>query len=808
MFTATAILSVALAVGLAGSVLAVVVATFFTPLPYTDPSRLVELWQTPVPGSDQVQDYLQPQRMEEWSEKENARSLSAIAGSGLGGRLILARRDGPVGVSTKPIIGDWFDVLGVEASQGRTLGRADLTPDAPPAAVISESFRERWLPEGVGSVVELSGVSFTVVGVMPTSFDPEETIWMPAGHLPDELRPLAYAGVGRIRSESSVAEATLEIKQMAAAQIAADSALYGGFGATARPIGAQARGPDKPMLWLLTGVIGAVLLMGLSNLTQIFLVHAHGRSTALAVRIALGGSPWQVGRVLLLEALIIGFAGAGLGLCLTVWGKSLARALLSGSYVFQGDPAIGAPVFAMAVAMAFLVSGLIGLEPLRRLPAMNLQSRLQGRSGGSESTAGERRTRDLMVAIQVALCLVLAAGARVVHQTYQIISGLDMGYDSDRIVQVVPDYGLLEMEPEAQLALVERLMPRLAARPEIEQVVTWHFVGQDYPPRPDTRAVTDGPDVELGLFDSLYSFYRVSPDFFAALGIPLVRGRAFEEADRAGTAPVAIVTRRGAESWWPGMDAIGRQIRLGAQGTWLTIVGVAEDMQPLDAMGRFTGTRDRSRMMPLLFVPIEQMTELPSGWRVYPGRGEVALAGRASRHTDEAIHAIEEEVGALMPELPITQAGNLHDLQMDGYLGRSIAVTGGLVGAGVVTALLLATLGIVGLVVEGLTRRTKEIGVRLALGARSHHVVALVASDGARTTLVGLLLGLVFLFMVERWAFRAVFGFYVERLSAGLLDPLVLLTAALVVVCVSVGASTVTARRAASVDPNTALRAE
>lgn len=804
-FSVTAVLSVGVSIGLAGSVYSVVHAAFFTPLPYGDPSGLVEIWQTPQPGSDQVQDFLQPVRLQEWVSAD-ARTLAAVAGSGVGTRMTLDVPGRRTGVEVSPILGDWFGTLRVQAARGRALVPGDLIPDAEHAAVVSEAFRDAWLTEGLGEVIELSGTAFTVVGVMPRGFEAESKVWVPSAVLPEAVRPMAYAGIGRLRPGATIEDAGLEIRRLAAGQVEADSALFGGFGATVRPLGFQARSPNKPMLWLLSGVVLTVLLVGLTNLTQLFLIRAQKRSPGLAVRASLGGTSWQIGRGLLAEAALVGFSGAGVGLALAVWGKDVVRSLVTGEYAVPVAPTVGWPVVALALGLGGVVTILAGIEPIRRVAALDLQSLLQRRAAGSSFTPRERRTRNGLVAVQVATCVVLAASAGVLRSAYRALGELDVGYDVGRVVQALPTYQALGMEPAEQWALAARLSERLRRRPEIDQPVSWHFIGQDYPPRPESAAIMDGPPVELGTYDRLYSFYKVTPGFFSALGIDLVRGRPFGVADGPTSSPVTIVTARAAAIWWPGMDPLGRQVRLGEQGAWMTVIGIAEDIQPLDELGRVTAMRSQS--LPLLFVPTAQMDEPPHGWRYFPMRGEVALAVRASGAAKDAAAALKEEIAGLAPELPVQRVGTLYDLQMAGHAGGRMTMGRRLLSTGTAVALLLAIMGIAGVVAEGLTRRSREIGVRMALGARAHHVVRQAAAEGLLVTSGGLALGCAAVVALDRTLSRIVFDYYVQRLSEGVLSASALGVAAALVTSLTVGTAVLLATRATRVEPAEALRSE
>lgn len=803
-FTATAVLSVAGAVCLACSVYAVVATVFFSTPPYRDPGTLVEFWQTAGPGSAQPQDYLAPVRMEEWVNEHGFRTLESVAATGMGPHLILRGTEGGVRVNAAPILGDWFGTLGVQAERGRVLTLADLRPGAPPAVVVSEPFWRDNLSGGQLGTVVLSGVTYTVVGVMPRSFAATPIVWVPVNSLPEGLSPGAYAGIGRLRGGVSIEEATAEVEHLAALQVQEDSATYAGLGATARLIGQQARGANRPALWMLAGVVLAVVLVALNNLTVLTLVRAQARSTSLAVRASLGASRWELSRGLATEGALIGLIGAALGLGLAIWGKNAAAAYLARE---MGRPTLTLGTAGVALGLGSLVAIVIGLEPLRRMGRLELRELLQRRSGGASSTPGERRGRQALVAAQIATCVVLLAVASVLAAAHVKYGSLDVGYDARRVVEIFPDWQLEGAGTDDQWRLARLIAQRLGNVPEARTASAWRQIGEDYPPRPEYDAVTDGPDVELGTFDKLYRYYEVLPGFFETLGLELTQGRSFTVDDGAGAAPVAVVTERAARLWWPGTPAIGRQVKLGRGGAWMTVVGVVKDLQQLDELGRTLATGSR-RPMPLLFVPYGQFEATPVGWRPFDCCAGVRVGVRAADSPNGTVRAARQVLAQEAPDLPIISVSSLYDVQMQGYIGSSLATTGRLVLGGMSIALLLAVVGIVGVVSEAVSRRRREIGLRIALGAGSAQVSWTIGKESVIATLVGLAAGLAVLAATQTWLSKVVFDVYVQRLAPGVLSVPILATASTVVFLTALAAVVVTARKALRVDPIEVLRAD
>ena len=309
--------------------------------------------------------------------------------------------------------------------------------------------------------------------------------------------------------------------------------------------------------------------------------------------------------------------------------------------------------------------------------------------------------------------------------------------------------------------------------------------------------------------ERLHSYYEVEPGTLEALGIPLIRGRMITEEDGPGSPPIALVTRSGAEAWWPGEDPLGHQVKIGQEGTWMTIVGMVEDLESLGVLGRATAMRNRT--LPLLFTPARQGLEVPVGWITMAdcyGCYGVVIGVRASDATSDAARALREEISEADSGLPLLELGTFLDGQLSGYYRQGILLPGRLATAGVVVALLLAFVGVVGLVTEGVARRTREIGVRVALGASSRQVLATIAREGILTTASGLVVGLVLVVGLHRTLSGTLFNYYALRLGADTLQPSLLAGVAGGVMMVTLAVTLASAQRALSVDPVEALRSE
>lgn len=815
VFAGISIVSVGVAIGLATSVFAVAHGLFFAPMPYPHPKRLVQIWQTQRPGSHQRSDYLTPQRMLAWVQRP-MRYLTDVSGSGLMGDLVLEGNGAPTQVSVEPIVGDWFRTLGTSPALGRVLTPADERAGAPPAAVVSWWFWKQRLggaSDVLDRVLRLSGAAYTIVGVMPPSFEADEIVWVPEESLPAGHEAAAWAGVARLRPGTTQEEARQEIEQRSAAQVHADSARWGGFAATTTPMPRPNGSGDEQTLWILTGVVGAVLLIGLANLTTLFLARAQERSVTLAVRASLGATTWQLGRTLLAEALLVGAAGSVLGVLFAFLGKTAVASIVA----MKHPPRLGLASVGTAALLGLLVAAAEGLEPLRQLRSLDVRDLLQRRAAGSTSTRGERRARDLLVGVEVALCVLLLVLVSVFGSAYWAYENADMGYDASRIVYASPDYERANMDWSEQWELARGIADRLTKEPEVAGVALWQLIDEKWPPRPEYDVVMDGPPRHLSELQKPVGCEEVDPGFFKAVGYRVLRGRTFTEADDAGSPPVTIVNRAAADDWWPGENPLGHRVKLGRNGEWMTVVGEIENAGLLGSgflSREFWSLKSRRGVyVPQIYRPARQGASLPVGWeatgRVPEWGPEIAVRAVADPSLVE--RELRAAFTALDPGVRLQRSGNMYDLQMHApEFTYFVNVPGRLIGASAILGLLLALLGVIGIVAEGVSRRTREIGVRMALGARPRDVLSTVARESVITALTGLGAGFAAVLLLRTVIARVFLkgNYMVNGLSLSLTDPRLMLSSAGVILAFVLVTSLVSAGRALRVQPSEALRSE
>ncbi len=801
-YAIVAVLSIGGAVALGTSAAAVAAAIWFTASPFDDPGTLVQLWQTSGPNDDSPRDYLAPDRAERWVAAGDFRTVTGLAAASLGPTLIRRTPRGAERVEGSLVLGDWFGVVGTAPTRGRTLLPEDLEPGAPPVAVVSHALWRFDLGAGALGEMVLNGQAFTVVGVMPPTFEGGRKVWIPLEAAPGGVGVAAYVGLGRLAEGATEGQAAEEIQRRAALEVRSDSLRFGTVGATARMHGHFGSAGDGPALWLLIGIVAAVVILAMNNLTVLSLVRAQSRSGGMAVRAALGAGRMDLGLGLLIEGALVGGFGVILGLPLASWGKGFAAGLANA-------PELYLPFDGRLVVVALLLGGgaavVVGAVPLQRLGALNLGAILKRRSGGSMSTRGERRIRQTLVGAQIAISVVLVALAGVLGVAYRSFAELDVGVDAHEVVEARPDWGIGGMSDEEAWTRARAIADRVGVDPTLE-ATAWRSIGMDYPPRPASFAVTDGPEVELGALDGLYRYLEVLPGFFTTLGVEIVQGRPLTPGDGRDGA-VAVITKRGADLFWPGLDPIGRRIRLGSEGAWMTIVGVSEDIRQINELGRAVAMADRVHM-PLLFLPQGQFPTLPAGWREFECCSGIRVGARSEASPAIAAERLRRTFGEVAPDLPLETVGTIRDIQMAGYYGRNVATMGRLVGFGVGVALFLSLIGIAGIVVESVVRRTREVGVRVALGARPVQVSWTVARESMIATGIGLLAGVAALHLGQGVIRKFALPPAATRLGPELSSPGLLLAAVALVASIGAASLLLTSRRAHAINPIDALRAE
>jgi len=805
----TGVGSLGAGLGAAIAVFAALDVAWFAPLPLAEPSRLVTIWSSVSRHDPRPVDYLPAERAAA-IVREPPSALAGITAYGLISTAVVAPQR-EVEAEGAAVTDGFFAVLGNRPR----LGRAPAANEAGAAVVVLSDFLWRSGfgsdPGVLGRTLDLFGEPYTVIGVLRRGAEyPRGTAyWIPARSVPASLTPVAWLGIGRLAGGASPVMARQQFIARAGAELGPDSTRWGGQGLAAVPIAEFPRRIADPRLVLAGAGILAAVLVVLLNLANLMAVRVLRRGAESAVRAALGGSRWATVRPFFAEVLVMAGAGVALAALVAGWGVTVLARL---------DPDLAgigpnARVLAFAAAAVLVCVAALGVPPAVQLAALDLRA-LQHR-GGAGLTRGlrGRRVRDVLIGTQVALALVLVIALGVLLKALGNFRELDVGYDAGSAVVVRPEWPVTSEDRE-QRATVERVAAELGSR-GYGRAAFWRTRAPDWPPPPVSELfAVEGRTEELPSRIALWSFDEVSAGFFATIAMPVLAGRPFTRADDAASPPVVIVSRAAAEAWWPGESALGKRIRIGPPSgaePWLRVVGVVADAQGIHAMGRtFTAT---GRVQPRAFRPIAQAGEdPPAGWayRRCFFCSRMAMVLRPDGEPRAFAERLGHDLASIAPELGATPVRTLLDEQMAAWGPANLASGSRLLAPFALLAVGLSLLGIVGVVADGVTRRTREVGIRMALGARRSHVVAAVARESLWTTLLGTAAGVAFTVLGASITGRLFYlGAYRASLpGTGPRDLAVVVPAALLVLAAAALVSGLAARRAARVNPAIALRAD
>ncbi|HEX8273303.1 MAG TPA: ADOP family duplicated permease [Longimicrobiaceae bacterium] len=707
---------------------------------------------------------------------------------------------GPERVRGQLVTGEYFALLGAPVALGRGLSPADDDPAAPPAAVIGHGlWRRRFAgdPAVVGREIVVNGAPLTVVGVAGPGFngadhDLPRDVWLPMSMaaralpgrpgLPERRDAWWVSAVGRLAPGASAAQADAALAAVAR-QIARDDPA-GHRGVTARTYSAAAGlAPGAlPEVMAVAGlgfaVTGVVLLIACANVGSLLLGRAVARRREIAVRLSLGAGRARVVRQLLTESVLLSLLAGGAGLLLAAWGTELLAARV------ELPPMELAPdgrVLAFCVAAAFVAGALFGVVPALDATRSDVAGALRSVPSGVDPRRARLQGR--FVSAQVALSLVLLAAAGLFLRSMRAETGVEPGFEATtRVLALSFDLGLQGYSEARAGAFLRTLEERAAALPGVRSVsfadrapLAGRPVGAEAVPGPGGGRPPEGGARGLDVF-----LTTVRPGYFRTLGIPLARGRDFTAADAPGAPGVVVVSEGFARAAWPGEDPVGRRLTLDGAGPELMVVGVAQESLVAPA---------HRRALPAVYLPQLQ----------HPGARALTLLVRAEGDARPLADALRREVAALDRDLPVYRVQTLAQYRRESASeARTGAVLVGMFGG---LALLLATVGLYGAMSFAVGQRTREIGVRVALGARGADVVRLFLRRGARLAATGMAVGLVLSLAAGRLLSGILYG-------VSPLDLPTLASAALLLGAAALLASYLPARRATRVEPMAALRAE
>ena len=805
--TVVALLSLALGIGATTAMFTVINAVMLKPLPYVDPDRLVMVWET---APDSERRWAAPANFVDW--RRDARSFEGLAaydvvsvnltatsadvgaGSSQNGGPGFSRPERLRAISCS---GNLFAVLGVRAAVGRTFTMADEAPDAPPVALLTHAIWQRMFaaaPHALGRTLTLDGRQFTIVGVLPADFalDPEAELYISGDRgvprsypFPGDITQVRDSHlifvVGRVAAHATVEQARAEMSTIMRRLERAYPDTNTKLGARVIPLKEDMVASARPALLMLLGAVGFLLLIACANVANLLLGRAIVRQREIAIRVSLGATRARLARQLLTETAVLALAGGAAGVLLARWGVTALMALapedLPRLTEVRPDATTVAFAFVVALATAFIF-GLVPALQASRVEAAGAMKDEGTRTAGSRS---HRRLHQALVVSELALAQVLLAGAALLIASFVRVQHVDLGFRTDNVVavEITMPAGKYD-NPDRKAAFNRGVLERFKAIPGVSTAA----MGLTLPLRGAVNRgfwITGRPAPAPGVSQDV-DFQIVSAEYFRTLGVPLLAGRGFSEHDHAKAPLVAIVSRAMARKYWPGEDPIGKQVQVGGpKAPPREIVGIVGDVRQRDP---------EQASDPLLYVPYLQDTE-PWNWAMF--------ALRTDRDPATLAPAIREAVLAVDPEQPVARIRTLDEIA--GTLGAERRFNTLLLALFSGVALVLAAIGTYGVMAYSVTRRTREIGVRIALGARPADVLRMVLGQGGRLVAVAIVIGLAGAIAGGRLLASQLF-----EVSAT--DPRTLAAGAATLSAFALLACYLPARRAMRVEPLVALREE
>jgi len=783
-FTLVAVLTLALGIGANTAMFSVLNGVLLRALPFRDAGRLVILNETNARGNISVNyvDFL------DWRQQSHSFSgLAAVHNRGFN----LAGTDRPERIAGLAVSSNLLSLLGVRPILGRDLLPGEEKPGTAPVALLSYKLWQSHFggaPGALGRVITLDGVAFTIVGVLPASFSFTDTsdIVVPIGVYAGGLMERGEHGdmvvAGRLAPGVTLRAASSEMSAIAARMAAQYPKTNRGDGVALQPLRNSLVGDARTPVLVLFGAVTFVLLIACVNVANLFLVRGAARSREIAVRLAFGAGRGRIVRQMLTESFLLAILGGAAGLLCAAWGIAGLGRILPMDMI---DPASIQPdrtVFLFASVLVFLVAGISGLFPALRAARPEIQETLKEGGRGSTSGAARQRLHGFLAIAETALALVLLVGAGLMMKSLYLLMRVDPGFRPDRVLTMEVNLSRVRYPNDAvQSAFWSQAVDRIRAIPGVEAAAVGTVIPLTFNHSRGDITIEGRPIPNYGEFPHPDE-HVVSSGYCTALGIPLLRGRVFDDSDREGTPPTALVNETLARKFWPAGDAVGKRFLLGHPGPdnkWVTIVGVVGDT-------RLYGLASPPRLE--IYLPYRQQPTSDMNFVIRAAADPAALttavrAAIAGVDKDEPPFAI-----APMRQL-VEQSAPLRRLTLIG-----LAIFSAL-------ALLLAAIGVYGVISYSVARRTQEIGIRMAIGARPASVLWMVLREGLRLAAAGAAIGTVIAFGASRAIATLLYGVTPA-------DPLTYAVVATVLLAVAALACYVPARRAMNCDPMTALRSE
>ena len=789
-FTAVAALTLALGIGANTATFSVLEAALLRPFPYPAADRLVMLWENVnIPAYKNDQNTPAPGNFNDWRRQSQSYSaMAAIASRAWN----LTGSGNPIRISGEAVSSDFFDVLAIEPALGRRFTTADDTRGSERVAVLSHglwSDRFGGDPSAVGRTLLLDDVPYTIVGVMPRGFafpDPDDQLWVPIALTPQQL---ANHGshflrvVARLKPGATTAQAQAELDGIAAELTKQFPASNTGVGARVMSLRDVVVGDVRRPLLVLSGIVGFVLLMVCTNIGNLLLARASAREREFAVRAALGAGRGRVLRQLLTESLLLALIGGAAGIALASWSLTGLRWLAPASLPHAEAISIDGVVAAFNFGIACVAGLVCGLAPAWQAQRTDLHEAIKAEARAASHPAGAR-ARNLLVVAETALGVLVLVGAGLLLRSFWELQHVAVGFESDRLLT------FRVATPRARYDTIQKrsvflraLADRLTAAPAIQSAAGITFLPLTLSGGTSGVNIEGDPPPAPGQV-KFVDFRSVTPGYFSTMRIPLLAGRDVAWSDTPDGPSVIVVSQSAAQAFWPNRDPIGRRMKLGRSTDpsvpWLTVVGVAGNVRQLDLTRQprpavyFAGTQDAGT------------GDVVRDWVVRAGGDPATLAS-----------LVRSAVWAVDDSLPITRVQTMDRVRSTATSRERFTLL--LVSAFGILALVLAAIGLYGVTAYTVAQRTRELGIRVALGAAPGDVLRLVLGLGGRLVGMGLAIGIAAALLLSELMRALLFG-------VGTRDPFTFVAAASLLATIAFVASYIPARRAMRIDPVISLR--
>jgi predicted permease len=800
-FTAIAVATLAFGIGANAAMFAVVNAVILRPLPFADPDRLVRV-TADLPGLGGIDVGMSPPELYDYRDRlgifESITGVYPIDAN-------VTELDQPERVEIVLVSPSYFDVLGARPQLGRIFNENDNAPGIAEVVVLSDALWKRRFGgrrDAIGRKLKIDGDWYEVVGVMPPDFrHPGRVLrtgvdmWAPAGYRASPFGPLeksrqAYnlsGAIGKLKPGLTVEEASRRLDAFAAQLRAEHPVEYSARAAwTPRlmPLQDDLVSGSSTALLLMLGAVGVVLLIACANIAGLLLARGAGRQRELGIRRALGAGRLRLARLLLVESFLVAVAGGAVGMLLSVWTKDLILSLAPSTLPRMTEVTVDVRVVLFAAVVAAITGFLFGLVPAWQFSKPDILGALK--DARAVAAPARQTARSVLVVAEFALAMMLLVGAALLVRSFWRLIAVDPGIDGRGVLTARlwlpqpndPSQGKY-FTHQARLPFYEEVIRRVKELPGVESAAIVQSLPLDGQ-RGFTTVVIDGAAVDSSEIPTVQRNVA-SSEFFSLMRIPILKGRAFDATDMQ-TSRVAVVNEEAMRRLFNGQDPVGRRLYFGRprpDAQWMTIVGV---------VGNVLNDSLEAGPRPTIYQPLTQVSSL-----------SMAVAVRTSGDPQSLATALPRAVRSVDPDQPTFAVRTMQAVEAAGTASRRFAIQ--LVGGFAILALMLAALGVYGVIAYLVGQRTREIGIRIALGARRSEVVQMVIWRAVKLAIVGVLLGGVGALVVG----QALSGMLFQIAPT---DPLTFAAIAVVLTLTSVAAAAAPALRAAHVDPIVALRAE